>query len=74
MVGAFWSESKLITKFLVAMVSLIESGVWIRAPKIPKSFKMGDVRPLLWVYKGLLAIVRKGCANFRKPKSIICDR
>ena len=62
----------LITKCFIAMVCDISGGLTSQ-PKKRKYLKLRDVQPVLWVYKGLLVILREGCGDFGEWRLMICD-
>ena len=57
---------------LVCYVKLIKKEVWSSQSKIQKVQKSGYMHPLFGVYVLLVVIIREGCTNFRKYKSMIC--
>ena len=50
-----------------------EDGGLIVSTKKSKISKLSNMRPLFWVYKGLVVVVKRGCAHSIDPESIVCD-
>ena len=48
---------------------LSEVSVLVVRAKSPKSQKCKSVQPLLWVYKGFVGVLRRGCGCVRGAKT-----
>lgn len=65
----FLSVKNYVSKSALGMIFLLSKVL----PKLVKKLKSEGLQPLLWVYKGLVVVVKRGCGVIRGLIFLICD-